>query len=92
MDDYISRKAAIDGIHDAWMNGAYYTETINTLKRLPSADVQPVRHGHWDTVEDWDGDEYYQCSECGAEFVLIDGTPEDNDYLYCPHCGARNVR
>lgn len=36
-DDLISRQAAIDGIHDAWINGAYYTETINTLKRLPSA-------------------------------------------------------
>lgn len=51
---------------------------------MPSAE----RHGHWNAVEDWD-DVHYQCSECGAEFVLIDGTPQDNDYLYCPSCGAK---
>lgn len=94
MDDYISRQAAIDVL--ATMQGLCTSKTAlvqnskiwQQIKDLPSADVQPVRHGHWDTVEDWDGDEHYQCSECGAEFVLIDGTPEDNDYLYCPHCGA----
>lgn len=30
----------------------------------------------------------YRCSECGTEFVLIEGTPEENDYRFCPHCGA----
>ena len=106
------------------------------------------KKGKWETVEDWDGDEHYRCSKCGAEFVLIDGThvhmnygdflrrarldagltqtelakrmgvtpqyisqyernnrmpktetvvkfakalgtPENNDYYFCPHCGAR---
>lgn len=61
---------------------------IHHLIHAPSVEAEPVRHGQWETVEGWDGDEYYRCSECGAEFVLIDGTPNDNDYLYCPHCGA----
>lgn len=62
-----------------------------TIRHMPTieSDVQPVRHGHWETIEGWDGDELYRCSECGAEFVLIDGTPKDNDYWFCPHCGAR---
>lgn len=47
------------------------------------------RTGHWKTVEDYDGDEHYQCSECGAEQILIGGTPKDNNYQYCPECGAR---
>ena len=51
--------------------------------------TKSVRRGHWETIEGWDGDELYRCSECGAEFVLIDGTPNDNEYWYCPHCGAR---
>ena len=59
------------------------------LDLMPTVDAVPVVHGRWETVEDWDGDEHYQCSECKAEYVLIDGTPEDNDYLFCPHCGAK---
>ena len=33
---------------------------------------------------------YKFCPNCGAEFVLIDGSPEDNDYLFCPHYGAKH--
>lgn len=54
---------------------------------LPS--VQPQRkNGKWETIEGWDGDEIYRCSECGEEYVLIDGTPKENRYHFCPTCGA----
>lgn len=59
------------------------------LASMPAADVASVRRGRWETKDGWDGDEYYACSSCGAEFVLIDGTPSDNDYNYCPNCGAK---
>lgn len=89
MKDLIDRQALLRWFdnwydHDEFSVG-YITGIIG---EQPPVDAQPVRHGHWDTVEDWD-DLHYQCSECGAEFVLIDGTPQDNDYLYCPSCGAR---
>lgn len=58
------------------------------VKMMPTVDAVPVVRGRWETVEDWDGDEYYKCSVCGAE-TFCDGDPDDNDYLYCPHCGAR---
>lgn len=64
-------------------------EAYGVIQGLETEDAEYVRHGYWKTVEDWDGDEHYQCSVCGAEFVLIDGSPEDNDYLFCPHCGAK---
>jgi hypothetical protein len=32
------------------------------------------------------GDEEYQTS-CGKAFVLNDGTPKDNDMLFCCFCG-----
>lgn len=64
-------------------------EAYGVIQGLQTEDAEYVRHGYWKTVEDWDGDEHYQCSVCGAEFVLIDGSPEDNDYLFCPHCGAK---
>lgn len=76
-----------------WFQHRIFVQNMSDIDRqtilaLPSADVQPVRHGWWKTCEGWDGDEYYECSECGDAFTLIDGTPEDNGYLYCPHCGA----
>lgn len=45
--------------------------------------------GHWIEREETYGDLYYECSECKEPFVLIDGTPQDNLYNYCPNCGAR---
>ena len=44
--------------------------------------------GEWIIEADYNGDEIYQCPFCKSEFVLIDGTPEDNEYEYCPKCGA----
>lgn len=73
-----------------WQSGCWvrYRAIEQTVKEQPT--IEPKRKtGKWETVEDWDGDEHYRCSECGAEFVLIDGTPENNDYYFCPHCGAR---
>ena len=48
-------------------------------------DNEPT--GEWVEVEEYDC-VCYQCDQCKSEYVLIDGTPQDNDYNYCPHCGA----
>ena len=45
--------------------------------------------GHWIEQDGYDGDTYYDCSECGESFCLIEGTPTDNLYNYCPNCGAK---
>lgn len=48
-------------------------------KDTPTADVEPVRHGHW--VEDKYGS-VFECSYCGysTDFRLSN---------YCPNCGAK---
>ena len=72
-----------------WQSGCWvrYRAIEAVINGQPSA--QPERKtGKWETVEGWDGDVLYRCSECGTEFVLIDGTPKENDYRFCPHCGA----
>ena len=48
-----------------------------------------VVHGKWVERYDFDNDFYYDCSACGESFCLIEGTPEENFYSYCPNCGAR---
>ena len=44
----------------------------------------------WEEIEDdWSMETIYKCSACKEEFVTIDGTPSDNLWNYCPHCGAK---
>ena len=50
---------------------------------------EPRVHGRWMECEDGWGDCHYQCSECGCEWCLNDGTPEENGMNYCPNCGAK---
>ena len=60
-----------------------------TIKTEPIEVPRPIRHGKW---KQWDGYGYedtYECTECGEPFVLIEGTPLQNGYNYCPNCGAR---
>lgn len=74
-------------------NATYYSEDFvkgfeRGAKRQLEADERSIPKGHWIEHEVWDGDRYYGCSVCGASFTLIDGTPNDNGYNYCPHCNA----
>lgn len=31
----------------------------------------------------------WHCSNCNKEWLFYEGTPEDNELKYCPHCGAK---
>ena len=88
--DLISRKAAIDAsctCHGGKHCNHYPCKDVQAIMDLPS--VQPQRmKGEWETIDGWDGDEVYRCSVCGEEYVLIDGTPKDNGYHFCPNCGS----
>ena len=97
--EYIERKLALS---HPFANGKYDREHADEhfilghesykewLEQLPTADVQPVKHGHY--VGEYDGyadgnpviDMWY-CSECGCYFEDWDEKPT---YNYCPICGA----
>lgn len=70
-----------------------FYDNVVTAKQLideqPTVEAEPVVHGRWMTCEDGWGDLHYQCSECGCEWFLEDGSPADNDMNYCPHCSAK---
>lgn len=70
-------------------NGQYeYTEVVykDDIDTMPT--IEPQKKGKWIEQDDgWDG-VYYECSECREAFTLIDGTPTDNLYNFCPNCGA----
>ena len=101
MDDYISRQAAIDVL--ATMQGLCTSKTAlvqnskiwQQIKDLPSADVQPVRNGHW-IIKDNPGTGWYRvtCSECGEDVTsvapVIGFFPKAKViWDFCPECGTR---
>lgn len=69
---------AFDGINQAC------DRHIESIKIIPAADVQPVKHGRWIDKNPQDKyDPRYICSVCGSvEFPL-------SRHKYCPNCGAR---
>ena len=46
--------------------------------------------GEWVRVSsDDDYENVWECSMCHTLQMIIDGTPEENEWHYCPHCGAK---
>ena len=96
MSDYIKREDALEQF-DYYDLGEYLTTQIRgMLMDIPSADVAPVRHGHWNVREpmpmhDIKGNlswgNWYVCTGCGFATTAIEG--HITQYKYCPSCGAR---
>ena len=55
--------------------------------RHKDCPLKPVEMCEWILIDDDKG--LWQCSKCGAEWVLEAGTPADNEMNYCPACGRR---
>lgn len=104
MSDYISREALIDRLNknlSACNHGTFsemcYADTIETVKHLPAADVEPVRHGKWNIRRPRRSALCLVCSACGRKVdndalgtLLEFGEYEvvRHLYPYC-HCGAK---
>lgn len=97
MDDLISRQTLkqtmyheafeIDTEMQKWDGGCWirYKLFEKIVDILPS--VQPKQKtGRWIYMKDC---EDWFCSNCKDIFMLLEGTPKDNDYNYCPNCGAK---
>lgn len=85
-DDLISRQAVIDACEQS----IGILEAVDRIMDLPSVEQEP-KTGNWIEKDGFDGDVYYDCSECGESWTTIEGTPWDNKWDYCPSCGARMV-
>lgn len=96
MTDYIKREDTIKAIESETYRHDYLDHVIDIIEYIPSADVAPVRHGHWDVREpmpmhDIKGNlswgNWYVCTGCGFATTAIEG--HITQYKYCPSCGAR---
>ena len=87
-EDTISRIDVHKLLDDCTLGGWVEVEGKNfhqLVSELPS--VQPVRpKGKWIEIGRFDGEIYYDCSECGESFCLIDGLTALSNF--CPNCGA----
>ena len=89
MAEYIEREAlevalnhrlnflmAENGEYDHYISG--FDEAVTRVENFPAADVAPVRHGRWNTINHittglpWK----YRCSDCGC--------PQEYTHNYCP--------
>ena len=60
------------------------------IKDATTIDAEPVRHGRWEvSIDEWFGTDVYTCSKCRESYVLVEGTPKENLWHYCPNCGAK---
>ena len=48
----------------------------------------------WIDYEDitGEGSNTYECPSCGFVLQLMEGTPEENSYNYCPKCGKKLIQ
>ena len=91
----MSRYIDADIIRDEWLHGGenehiYDTnDFLDSIDYQPTADVEPVRHAHWNGIEyDSYADGYpvydkWECSKCGNE-ISTEYPP-----TYCCDCGAK---
>lgn len=92
MDEYISREEAIKELREVYEKeyptasgdfDEYASHDVpNVLRNIPSADVQPVKHGKWNG---------YTCSECNvcADYFVSGDFYFDEKPNFCPNCGAQ---
>ena len=71
------------------LDDVHIAGAMNAIDEMPAADVVPVKHGHWISLDDYFEDA--QCSECGDALVIGDCSFNDfcECYKYCPNCGAK---
>lgn len=93
MTEYISREDVLrkfiegDGHDDDRFTEGYnfaVQEYREKVKKIPSADVQPIRHGRWLSSDACITIDCQVCSECRSNILM-----DRFYYDYCPVCGAR---
>lgn len=90
---YIEREAAIKVVADIMQDCkvSHKHRALNrNIKQIPTADVAPVRHGHW-IIRDVKGlEKEVSCSVCHSKDYY---SPEWYKFIrypaYCSDCGAK---
>lgn len=95
MDEYTEREAVCRAFStDDTLSGYEKAYCREIIKKIPAADVAPVRHGQW---LNFFGD--FSTAECSLCSELYDVSDDDfaeeifdwfmERYKFCPNCGAK---
>lgn len=94
MAEYIEREAVYntlkamycDECTDEKCQMCEYAQIMFVLDNLPTADVQPVKHGRWIPQ----GDDMWLCSNCKENIIFsMHESDRTKKQRYCCKCGAR---
>ena len=83
MTEYIERELAIEALSRGDGCGNVCRRAI---ERILAADVAPVRHGRWVSVQHKLA---RVCSVCNRDEPYKFTDVDADVYNYCPHCGAK---
>ena len=75
--EYIEREALVERLKKEECD----CEWLWTILDIPAADVEPVRHGHWNAG-------YFHDRVCSC-CLHPDNDLNDYAHSYCPNCGAK---
>ena len=104
MAEYIEREDAIRVVNGQSSLTMTRSGLIDSISKLPAADVAPVVHGRWEWFEEWYSstpdhpmeckDYGWRCGECKTALEDMVGGCWDDSYdepklNYCPNCGAK---
>lgn len=84
MAEYIEREAAIRVVNGQSSLTMTRSSLIDSISKLPAADVAPVVYGEWGTgrFDPETGNYEEQCTHCR-------NFSKEYDKPYCPNCGAK---
>ena len=92
MAEYIEREDAIRVVNGQSSLTMTRSGLIDSISKLPAADVVPVVHARWKEMHYeggiLDGTNFDRCSVCGYERVFDDPAFK-TVFKYCPNCGAK---
>ena len=87
MPEYLEKEA-----FKSWMkkNITNNPMILKSIDYAPSADVEPVRHGHWVEHDEDTWSNEAECSECHKR-IGHSGLPDRflREFKYCHNCGAK---
>ena len=90
MDEHIEREAVCRAFStDDTLSGYEKAYCRAIIKKIPDADVEPVRHGRWiEPSRLYYGAKQYECSLCYSDTFWKKHSITEK-YPHCPNCGAK---
>ena len=77
----------IDKVKDFTYKTIHVDDVVACIDAMPTVEA---KRGEWVNVEDEYDANYWRCSNCGKDVVLLEemNPIDDSELFFCPNCGA----